>query len=192
MGYEKGIDGISSSVGKVLETSLQVNSVSRNAFRIMKQSSAMNKLSTLKVTKKTVEGSDDGTICIEKDNLKLSFEHLSDLGSGLKTTTHRLADALMIKFTEMGSKEQSVSLSLDEYMRLCELKNTTEMRKQVNSDLKTLMNMRVSFQKSSNREQSMKDIKLCSDVKIKNNIIFFTFSPEFFIIMKTIRQQIKK
>ena len=159
MGYEKGIDGISSSVGKVLETNLQVNSVSRNAFRIMKQSSAMNKLSTLKITKKTVEGADDGTICIEKDNLKLSFDHLSDLGSGLKTTTHRLADALMIKFTEMGSKEQSVSLSLDEYMRLCELKNTTEMRKQ--------------------------DIKLCSDVKIKNNIIFFTFSPEFFIIMKT-------
>ncbi|EWM54974.1 RepB family plasmid replication initiator protein [Ruminococcus flavefaciens] len=185
MAYEKGIDGISSSVGKVLETSLQVNSVSRNAFRIMKQSSAMNKLSTLKVTKKTVEDTEDGTICIEKDNLKLSFAHISDLGSGLKTTTHRLADALMIKFTEMGSKEQSVSLSLDEYMRMCELKNTTEMRKQVNSDLKTLLNMRVSFQKSSNREQSMQDIKLCSDVKIKNNIIFFTFSPEFFIIMKT-------
>jgi hypothetical protein len=185
MGYEKGIDGISSSVGKVLETSLQVNSVSRNTFRIMKQSSAMNKLSTLKITQKTVEASKDDPIFIEKDNLKLSFDHLSDLGSGLKTTTHRLADALMIKFTEMGSKEQVVTLSLDEYMRLCELKNTTEMRKQVNSDLKTLLNMHVSFQKSSNREQSMQDIRLCRDVKIKNNIIFFTFSDEFFIIMKT-------
>lgn len=185
MGYEKGIDGISSSVGKVLETSLQVNSVSRNTFRIMKQSSAMNKLSTLKITQKTVEASKDDPIFIEKDNLKLSFDHLSDLGSGLKTTTHRLADALMIKFTEMGSKEQMVTLSLDEYMRLCELKNTTEMRKQVNSDLKTLLNMHVSFQKSSNREQSMQDIRLCRDVKIKNNIIFFTFSDEFFIIMKT-------
>ncbi len=185
MGYEKGIDGISSSVGKVLETSLQVNSVSRNTFRIMKQSSAMNKLSTLKITQKTVEASKDDPIFIEKDNLKLSFDHLSDLGSGLKTTTHRLADALMIKFTEMGSKEQMVTLSLDEYMRLCELKNATEMRKQVNSDLKTLLNMHVSFQKSSNREQSMQDIRLCRDVKIKNNIIFFTFSDEFFIIMKT-------
>ena len=184
MGYRKGIDGASSSVGKVLETSLQVSSVSRNAFRIMKQSSAMNKLSTLKMTQKMLEGTDDA-VCIEKDNLRISFESLTDLGAGLKTTTHRLADALMIKFTEMGSKEQVVMLSLDEYMRLCELKNTTEMRKQVNADLKTLRNMRVSFQKSSNREQSMEDIKLCSEVKIKNNIIFFTFSPEFFIIMKT-------
>ena len=148
MGYRKGIDGASSSVGKVLETSLQVSSVSRNAFRIMKQSSAMNKLSTLKMTQKMLDGTDDA-VCIEKDNLRISFESLTDLGAGLKTTTHRLADALMIKFTEMGSKEQVVMLSLDEYMRLCELKNTTEMRKQVNADLKTLRNMRVSFQKSS-------------------------------------------
>ena len=185
MGYGKGIDGASSSVGKVLETSLQVNSVSRNAFRIMKQSSAMNKLSTLKMTKKMFSETDDDAVCIEKDNLKISVASPTELGAGLKTTTHRLVDALMIKFTETGSKEQSVMLSLDEYMRLCELKNTTEMRKQVNADLKTLRNMRVSFQKSSNREQSMEDIKLCSEVKIKNNIICFTFSPEFFIIMKT-------
>ena len=41
MGYEKGIDGRSSSVGKVLETSLQVNSVSMNSFRIMKLISCM-------------------------------------------------------------------------------------------------------------------------------------------------------
>ncbi len=184
MGYTKGIDGTSSSIGQVLETNLQVNSVSRNAFRIMKQSSAMNKLSTLKITKKMASGTED-EVCIEKDNLKISFENLAGLGNGLKTTTHRLADALMIKFTELGSKEQIVTLSLDEYMRLCELKNTTEMRKQVNSDLKTLLNMRVSFQKSSNREQSMQDIRLCTNVKIKNNIIFFTFSDEFFIIMKT-------
>ena len=185
MGYEKGIDGSSTSVGKVLETSLQVNSVSRNTFRIMKQSSAMNKLSTLKITKKDMESSEDGTISIEKDNLKLSFENLSDIGAGLKTTTHRLADTLMIKFTETGSKEQLVMLSLDEYMKQCELKNMTEMRKQVKSDLNTLMNIRVSFQKSSNREQSMQDITLCKEAKIKNNIIFFTFSDEFFVVMKT-------
>lgn len=185
MAYGKGIDGKASSVGKVLETNLQVNSVSRNAFRIMKQSSAMNKLSTLKTSKKMMSESESDTLCIEKDNLKISIENFSNLGTGLKTTTHRLADALMIKFTEMGSKEQVVTLSLDEYMRLCELKNSTEMRKQVNADLKTLKNMRVSFTKSSNREQSMQDIKLCSEVKIKNNIIFFTFSDEFFIVMKT-------
>ena len=63
MGYRKGIDGASSSVGKVLETSLQVSSVSRNAFRIMKQSSPMTKLSTLKMTQKMLDGTDDA-VCI--------------------------------------------------------------------------------------------------------------------------------
>ena len=185
MGYGKGIDGASSSVGEVLETDLVVNSVSRNAFRIMKQSSAMNKLSTLKMTPKMFSETEDDAVFIEKDNLKISFNSPGDLGAGLKTTTHRLVDALMIKFTELGSKEQAVMLPLDEYMRQCGLKNTTEMRRQVKADLKTLTNMRVSFQKSSNREQSMQDIQLCTDVKLKNNIIYFTFSPEFFIIMKT-------
>ncbi len=180
MRYEKGIDGEPASVGEVLETRLQVNT-----FRIMKQSSAMNKLSTLKITKKTASEIFDEEVCVEKDNLKISFESIAELGTGLKTTTHRLADALMIKFTESGSKEHTVSLSLDEYMKLCELKNSVEMRRQVNSDLKTLLNMRISFQKSSNREQSMKNIRLCKDVKIKNNIIVFTFSDEFFVIMKT-------
>lgn len=185
MTNKKGIDGASSSVGKVLETSLHIDSVSRNSFRIMKQSSAMNKLSTLKATPKTLFETGGESVCIEKDNLKISFENLAALGTGLKTTTHRLADALMIKFTELGSKEKTVTLSLDEYMKLCDLKNSTEIRKQVNADLKTLLNMRVSFKKSSNREQSMQDINLCSEVKIKNNIIFFTFSDDFFIIMKT-------
>ncbi len=180
MRYEKGIDGEPTSVGEVLETRLRVNT-----FRIMKQSSAMNKLSTLKITKKTASEIFDEEVCIEKDNLKISFESIAELGAGLKTTTHRLADALMIKFTESGSKEQTVSLSLDEYMKLCELKNSAEMRRQVNSDLKTLLNMRISFQKSSNREQSMRDIGLCKGVRIKNNIIIFTFSDEFFVIMKT-------
>ena len=82
MGYGKGIDGASSSVGKVLETSLQVNSVSRNAFRIMKQSSAMNKLSTLKMTKKMFSETDDDAVCIEKDNLLLRTEY-DAYGKGL-------------------------------------------------------------------------------------------------------------
>ncbi len=187
MNYEKGIDGVSTSVGKVLEPVLQVSSVSRNAFRIMKQSSAMNKLSMMKTTKRLASEceSESDELSIEKDNLKIIFENFSSLGGGLRTTTHRLADALIIKFTEMGSKEREITLSLDEYMGLCELKNSTEMRKQVKADLKTLENIKMNFRKSSNREQSMQDIKICSNVKIKNNIIFLTLTEEFYRIMKT-------
>ncbi len=185
MNYVKGIDGESSSVGKILEPELHVNSVSRNTFRIMKQSAAMNKLATLKTTENLISENDGDTVCIEKDNLKIYFENFSALGKGLKTTTHRLADALMIKFTEMGSGERMVRLPLSEYMKLCELKNTNEVRKQVRADLKTLLNMRVDFTKSSNRERSLENIRLCVDVKIKNNVIFFTFSDEFFYVMKT-------
>ena len=185
MEYNKGIDGKSSSVGKVLENSVHISSVSRNTFRIMKQSSAMNKLSMIKTSGKPAAEDTDDTLCIEKDNLKIYLENFSCLGTGIKTTTHRLVDAIMIKFTEMGSGNNVVSLSLDEYMKLCNLKNNSEVRKQVNKDLKTLLSMRVSFQKSSNKEQSLDKIKICSDVKIKNNIIVFTISDEFFIIMKT-------
>lgn len=185
MSYMKGIDGDSSSVGKIFEPSLHINSVSRNTFRIMKQSSAMNKLSTLKTTENFISENNDDTVFIEKDNLKIRFENFSALGKGLKTTTHRLADALMVKFTEIGSDERTIRLPLVEYMKLCELKNTSEVRKQVRADLNTLLNMRVSFKKSSNRERSLEDVRICSDVKIKNNIIFFTFSEEFFYVMKT-------
>ncbi len=185
MGYMKGIDGESSSVGRILEPDLHINSVSRNTFRIMKQSSAMNKLATLKTTENLISENNSDTVCIEKDNLKIYFENFSALGKGLKTTTHRLADALMVKFTEMGADERMVRLPLSEYMELCELKNTGEVRKQVRADLNTLLNMRVSFKKSSNRERSLEDIKICTDVNIKNNIIFFTFSDEFFYVMKT-------
>ena len=185
MDYTKGIDGDSLSVGEIFEPDLHINSVSINTFRIMKQSSAMNKLATLKTTENLVSENDSDTVCIEKDNLKIYFENFSALGKGLKTTTHRLADALMIKFTEMGSDERMVRLPLSEYMELCKLKNTGEVRKQVRADLNTLLNMRVSFKKSSNRERSLEDIKICTDVNIKNNVIFFTFSDEFFYVMKT-------
>lgn len=184
MDYKKGIDGESAVVGQVLAPDLQVHAVSGNLFRVMRQSSAMNKLATLKTTKLPSAPEDD-TVCIEKDNLRILFENFSTLGGGLKTTTHRLADALMIKFTESGSKERTVMLSVEEYMRLCDLKNSTEVKKQIGSDLKTLLNMHLDFQKSSNREQSMQDIRLCSETKIRNNFIFFTFSEEFFSIMKT-------
>lgn len=185
MKYLKGIDGESSSVGKIFEPDLHINSVSRNTFRIMKQSSAMNKLATLKTTESLISGNEDDIVCIEKDNLKIYFDNFSALGKGLKTTTHRLADALMVKFTEMGSGERTVHLPITEYMKLCELKNSGEVRKQVRADLNTLFNMRVSFRKSSNRERSLEDIKICSDVNIKNNVIIFTFSDEFFYVMKT-------
>lgn len=185
MDYRKGIDGASAAVGKVLEPGLQVHGVSGCMFRVMRQSSAMNKLATLKTTRLTPSDPEGDTVCVEKDNLRILFENFSTLGGGLKTTTHRLADALMIKFTEGGSRERTVMLSVDEYMRLCALKNSTEVKKQIGSDLKTLLNMHLNFQKSSNREQSMEDIRLCCETKIKNNFIFFTFSEEFFAIMKT-------
>ncbi|MBP0971554.1 MAG: hypothetical protein J5753_05885 [Oscillospiraceae bacterium] len=184
MEYKKGIDGNSAAVGQVLAPDLQVHTVSGNLFRVMRQSSAMNKLATLKTTKLPSAPDEDDTFCIEKDNLRILFKNFSTLG-GLKTTTHRLADALMIKFTESGSRERTVMLSVEEYMRLCELKNSAEVKKQIGSDLKTLLNMHLDFQKSSNREQSMQNIRLCTETRIRNNYIFFTFSEEFYSIMKT-------
>ncbi len=179
-----GIDGFSKPVGEVLQTNLRVNSVSRNLFSIMRQSTATNKLATLKSSDNALYEKESDIAKIERENLKVVFENFSSLGKGLKTTTHRLLDALIIKFTETGSKEPVVYLSLDEYMDYCILKNEREIRKQVKEDLNTLLNIRVTFEKSSNHEQSLCDTKICDDARIKNGMIIFTFSEAFFRVLK--------
>lgn len=184
MAKYEGIDGSSQPIGRVLETDLHINSVSRNIFSIMRQSTAINKLATIKTRDAAAAGDDSDTLIIENGNLQVTLENFSTLGKGIKTTTHRLVDAIIVKFTETGSKESTVYLSLDEYMKLCGLKNLKEIRKQVNAELKMLSNMKVSFSRSSNHEQSFTDIKICENVEIKNNIICFTIGSEFFRILK--------
>ncbi|MDO5559699.1 MAG: hypothetical protein Q4F95_08890 [Oscillospiraceae bacterium] len=179
-----GIDGSSQPVGRVLETDLRINSVSRNIFSIMRQSTATNKLATLKTADSIADADESDRLKIENGNLQVTLENFSTLGKGIKTTTHRLVDAIIVRFTETGSKDSTVFLSLDEYMKLCGLKNLKEIRKQVNSELKLLSNMKVTFNKSSNHEQSFSDIRICESVEIKNNIICFRFGQEFFRILK--------
>lgn len=177
------IDGISQPIGSILKTNLQINSVSRNKFSIMRQSSATNKLAMLKTSSASAADGNDMLI-LENGNLSVTLENFSQLGNGLKATTHRLIDAIMIRCTETGAKEQTVCLPLEEYMDMCGLKNIKETRKQVNAELKTLSNMKLTFSKSSNREQSFNGIKLCDSAVIKNNMIFFEFSTEFFRVLK--------
>ena len=178
-----GIDGNSQPVGSIFKTELKITSVSRNKFSIMRQSSATNRLAMMKTTTSDEADKDDNVI-LENGNLSVTLENYSQLSSGLKATTHRLIDAIMIRCTETGAKENVVTLSLGEYMEMCGLKNLKEMRKQVNAELKTILNMKLSFSKSSNREQSFKDIKLCESAAIKNNRIVFEFSSDFFRILK--------
>ncbi|MBP1566014.1 MAG: hypothetical protein IJP18_10320 [Oscillospiraceae bacterium] len=181
---KKGIDGKSNAIGEILTSDLKVNSVVRNRFGIMRQSSATNKLAMMKTSLYSQADSSD-TLEVENGNLKVTLENFSTLGNGLKTTTHRLVDAIMLRATELGLKDKTVYLSIEEYMNMCGLKNLREMRKQVNAELRTLENMHITFNKSSNREQSFDDIKICEATDIKNNHIIFTFSDEFYRIMKS-------
>ncbi len=181
---KKGIDGKSNAIGEILTTDLKISSAVRNKFGIMRQSSATNKLAMMKTAVHAQADSED-ILEVENGNLKVTLENFSTLGNGLKTTTHRLVDAIMLRATESGLKERVVYLSIEEYMNMCGLKNLREMRKQVNAELRTLENMHMTFNKSSNREQSFDDIKICENTDIKNNYIIFTFSNEFFRVMKS-------
>lgn len=178
-----GIDGNSQPVGKIFKTELKINSVSRNKFSIMRQSSATNKLAMMKTTNSDEADKNDNVV-IENGNLSVTLENFSQLSSGIKATTHRLIDAIMIRCTESGAKENVVTLALEDYMEMCGLKNLKETRKQVNAELKTLLNMKLTFSRSSSREQSFNDIKLCDSACIKNNRIIFSFSEDFFRILK--------
>ena len=179
-----GIDGKSQPVGNILKTDLRINSVAINKFSIMRQSTATNKLAMLKISENNKTDEND-ILKIDCGNLSVSLENFSTLGRGIKATTHRLIDAVMIRCTETGSKEQTVYLSLNEYMNMCGLRNIREIRKQVNSELKTIVNMKLTFSRSSSREQSFNEIKICNEACIKNNYIVFSFSDDFFRIIKS-------
>jgi len=180
----KEMDGKSKPVGNILSGELSVSSVVRNKFGIMRQSTATNKLAMMKTTD-TISADDSDKLILENGNLVVTLENYSTLDRGIKATTHRLLDAIMLKCTESGAKENKVNLSIDEYAGMCGLKNIKEIRKQINSEIKTLINMKVSFSKSSNREQSFSNIKICDEAQIKNNFIMFTFSDDFFRILKS-------
>lgn len=157
----------------------------QNTFSTVRQGTSTNSLTKAKATKtNTRVDLITGTANLISGNFTVtmpSFEILTDI----KTSTHKLLDAITVAFTERGAKSSNVALSLSDYMAQCGLKDRKQARKQAEEDLETLFNMRISFKEKLKHEnfRDYIDIRLCEAKGIRNGLIYFKFTESFFNIL---------
>ena len=154
----------------------------QNKFALMRNGTATNQLMKIPPKKKQQEAKLDvltNTAKFKHDNFLVTFEKFSEI-QGLRTSTKKLLDELMIKFTEGNGKSLIVNLSLDEHMNMRGLKDEKETRKQVKEDLETLSNMTLTFnQKIDGKPKDFLNLKIIGTHGIKNGIISAAFDIGF-------------
>ncbi|MBR0074131.1 MAG: hypothetical protein IJP96_00040 [Synergistaceae bacterium] len=153
----------------------------QNKFTLMRNGTATNQIMKIPSKKKQQFSLDTitGTAKIRRDNFLVTFEKFSEI-QGLRTSTKKLLDELMIKFTEGNGKSLVVNLSLDEHMTIRGLKDEKEARKQVKEDLETLSNMTLTFnQKIDGKPKDFINLKIIGTHGIKNGIISAAFDIGF-------------
>jgi len=154
----------------------------QNKFALMRNGTATNELMKIPPKKKQQVAKLDvitNTANFNHDNFLVTFEKFSEI-QGLRTSTKKLLDELMIKFTEGSGKSLVVNLSLDEHMDIRGLKDAKEARKQVREDLETLSNMTLTFnQKIDGKPKDFLNLKIIGTHGIKNGIISAAFDIGF-------------
>ena len=104
----------------------------------MRQGTATNKLTKIKSDTNSVKLDQiTGKAIIQRGDFSVRFENFPEI-TGLRTSTHKLFNALMIEFTETGGKDTKITLPLKKYMELRGLTNELSARRQVEADLETL------------------------------------------------------
>ena len=156
-------------------------------FSTIRQGTATNALTKIKATigGNTAIDSITGEGTIKQGPITVTLPKFESLG-GLKTSTYKLLDALTVAFTESGAKSPTVTISLDEYMRKCGLKDKKEARKQAKADLETLRVAAVSFTENVKKGEPKGYYKMniSGGAGIsRSGIITFTYSADFFSLM---------
>ena len=157
------------------------------AFSTIRQGTATNALTKVRsiVGSNTQLDKMTGAATVKEGNLTLTFPNFEHI-SGLKTSTYKLLDAITVALTESGAKSPFVTLSLEEYMDKCGLKDRKEARKQAAADLETLFDARISYKERARRGQPVgfADARICEAKGIsRNGIISFQFSDTFYQIL---------
>jgi len=156
-----------------------------NTFSMIRQGTATNSLTKTR-TKSGNYSIDDvtGKVTVKRSGFIVTMEGLNSI-DGLKNSTFKLLDALSVVFTENGAKSPDITMSLDDYMSKCGLKDKKEARKQVKADLETLFNARISFKEKRKKgeSQDFADVRICEAKGIKNGVITFSFSATFYKLM---------
>lgn len=154
-------------------------------YALMRQGIAVNTLTKIKSSKKNMRVNEiTGKATIQRGDFSVSFENWPEI-TGLRTSTHKLFNALMIEFTETGGKDTRITLPLKKYMELRGLNNELSARRQVDEDLATLFSTSISFKEKLKEKKSRDyfDMRLVIDKGIKKGVIYCTFHPDFYELM---------
>lgn len=164
-------------------------------YKNILQGKATNALS--KVSKKSMHYDDKiDNSWINQDNVLIRLSDSSNLN--LNVQTHKVLDALILKLTsnfsvgksvsaETIDKRRTVTLSLDEYMEICGLKDRKKARKQLKEAVQTIYNIsmewrEVVYEKNKKVERNwqirVSDLmgeEWCDD-PIRNSKVIFKFT----------------
>lgn len=155
-----------------------------HGFRLLAQSHATNKLQktlTKRLNNKTqLDLNGNGSI-IEAD-FKLFIKGYDELLSGVKQSAAMLLDSLMIKATETGLKDTLVTLPLNEYMAMRELKDEKETRRQVKEDLAAIERVSFEYRGTGKNKGAWLKVHISGGTtgQVKNGDIIFRFNQEFY------------
>lgn len=102
----------------------------------------------------------------------------------VKQSVGKLLDSFIIKMTENTFDNHLVTLTLLEYAQMTDKKNLKELRKQTNSDLQILRNVKIKSEPKGNGKSKYIEAKLCQcSEKINNGKLKFKFSDELFKVL---------
>ena len=125
-----------------------------------------------------------GNMVIETPDIIVTIEGYEECG--VNQSAVMLLDSLMTVATEEGLHETLVTLTLDEYMSMRDLKNEKEARKQIKRDFDSLERISFKCKGADNKRWEYLEIKISGGTKglIKNGDLLFRFNPDFFSIFK--------
>ena len=148
------------------------------------QGTATNELAKITTSKNIPVDSFNDTATIKKGDFELALENFSQI-AGVKTSTHKLLDILLLIYSE--TKEKEVKISIQDFMKLRGLKDRKAAEAQVKEDLTTLYNASISFkQKEGKKIVTYTDARIIQDKGqgLKNGTIRVTFGDKFFNAMQ--------
>ena len=152
----------------------------QSTFAMIRQGQATNMLTKITTanTNNTRIDPVTGEATIKRGGYTVTIPNFATI-AGLRTTTHQLFDALIIKLTDTGAKSPVIMLPLLEYakMRGLSTKSMKDTRERVEEDLETLFNARISFKerrRGKKTGQDFHDVRIIEAKGILNGVITVT------------------
>ena len=128
-----------------------------------------------------------GNITINRDCLTVVISDYEQLNSGLRTSTFKLFDALVLWFTNHDN-DPDVLLPIKDYMSLCSVSDMRYTRSKVLEDLQVLNAISISYNSKNSKKKNSKNyigIKIMSEQTVRNGIIRIHFTETFSEMLKT-------